>query len=224
MRVRVIFLSICLAFAVTCAWADTIHLKNGRSIVVDHVRENGNRYEYEIGEDSYAIPKTSVDRIDAGGVPTHSSGASNAADLPDFVPATSLANEGDLVGKIVREGKVDGDAVAILENKGNPELSATADFIAGKFEFDHGNIPQARQYFESALRFQPDSATILIYYSALLVRTGNATQALTYAERATKSAPTSAEIRRQHCSRCSIRNRTIHSATTISALLSISRT
>ena len=193
MRVRVIFLSIYLAFVVTGALADTIHLKNGRSIVVDHVRENGNRYEYEIGEDSYAIPKTSVDRIDASGVPTHSSGASNAPDLPDFVPATSLANEGDLVGKIVREGKVDGDAVAILENKGNPELSATADFIAGKFEFDHGNIPQARQYFEGALRFQPNSATILIYYSALLVRTGNATQALTYAERATKSAPTSAD-------------------------------
>ena len=158
---------------------------------MDHVRENGNRYEYEIGEDSYAIPKASVDKIDAGGVPTHSSAASHAADLPDFVPATSLANEGDLVGKIVHEGKVDADAVAVLENKGNPELSATADFIAGKFEFDHGNISQARQYFESALRFQPGSATILIYYSALLVRTGNASQALTYAERATKSAPTS---------------------------------
>jgi tetratricopeptide (TPR) repeat protein len=191
MRVRVIFSLICFASVVHSAWADTIHLKNGRSIVVDHVRENGNRYEYEIGEDSYAIPKTSVDRIDAGGVPTRSSGASNPADLPEFVPATTLANEGDLVGKIVREGKVDADAVAILENKGNAELSATADFIAGKFEFDHGNIPQARQYFESALRFQPNSATILVYYSALLVRTGNATQALTYAERATKSSPMS---------------------------------
>ena len=34
------------------AWADIIHLKNGRTIAADSVRENGNRYEYEIGEDN----------------------------------------------------------------------------------------------------------------------------------------------------------------------------
>ena len=89
-----------------------------------------------------------------------------SADLPTFTPANSLANEGDLVGKIVKEGKVDEDALAALKAKGNAELSATADFIAGKFEFDHGNIAQSRPYFESALRFQPDNSTILIYYSA----------------------------------------------------------
>jgi len=27
-------------------------------------------------------------------------------------------------------------------------------------------------YFESALRFQPENSTVLVYYSALLVRTG----------------------------------------------------
>jgi tetratricopeptide (TPR) repeat protein len=72
-------------------------------------------------------------------------------------------------------------------------LSATADFIAGKFEFEHGNIAQSRQYFESALRFQPDNSTILIYYAALLVRTGNAAQALSYAQRAVRAAPNSAD-------------------------------
>jgi predicted Zn-dependent protease len=70
-------------------------------------------------------------------------------------------------------------------------LSATADFIAGKFEFDHGNIAQARQYFENALRYQADNSTILIYYAAVLVRTGNASQAVTYAQRAVRSAPES---------------------------------
>ena len=170
--------------------ADTIHLKNGRTIVADRVRENGNRYEYEIGEDTYAIPKASVDRIEAGGMPTHSAGGgSKVADLPSFTPADSLANEGDLVAKIIKDGKVSPEALAALEGKGNAELSATADFIAGKLEFDHGNIAQAKQYFESALRFQPDNSTILIYYSAVLVRTGNASQALAYAQRAVRSAP-----------------------------------
>ena len=185
-------LALAWSLAITGAAADTIHLKNGRTIVADTVRENGNHYEYDIGDDSYAIPKSSVDHVDAGGMPAHSaSGSAKVGDLPAFTPADSLANEGDLVTKIVKEGKVNPEVLAGLEAKGNPELSATADFIAGKFEFEHGNIAQAHQYFESALRFQPDNSTILIYYSALLVRTGNAAQALPYAERAVKSAPSS---------------------------------
>lgn len=189
---RVTFLLIGLVLLGADAGADTIHLKNGRTIIADNVRENGSRYQYEIGEDTYAIPKSSVDRIEAGGVPAQASGgATKVRDMPAFTPADSLANEGDLVGKIVREGKVDVDALSSLESKGNSELSATADFIAGKFEFDRGNIAQARRYFDNALRFQPDNSTILIYYAAALIRTGNPTQALGYAQRAASAAPNS---------------------------------
>ncbi len=192
MRLRVTILFISALFALPGSRADTIHLKNGRAILADHVRENGNHYEYDIGDDSYAIPKSVVDHIDAGGMPVHSSsGAAKVADLPAFTPADSLANEGDLVARIIKEGKVNADVLSGLESKGNAELSATADFIAGKFEFEHGNIAQSRQYFESALRFQPDNSTILVYYAALLVRTGNAAQALPYAQRAVRSAPNS---------------------------------
>ena len=181
-----------IASACAGARADTIHLKNGRTIVADHVRENGIHYEYDIGDDSYAIPKSAVDHVDAGGMPDRAlSGAAKAADLPTFTPADSLSNEGDLVARIIKEGKVNPDVLASLESKGNAELSATADFIAGKFEFEHGNVAQARQYFESALRFQPDNSTILVYYAALLVRTGNAAQALPYAQRAAQTAPSS---------------------------------
>ena len=192
MRLRVTILFIGL-LATAAAWADTIHLKNGRTIVADHVRENGNHYEYDVGDDSYAIPKSLVDRVDAGGMPVHSasSTAAKVVDLPTFTPADSLANEGDLIGKIIKEGKVDPDVLTGMEGKKNPELSATANFIAGKFEFEHGNIAQARSYFEAALRFQPENSTILIYYAALLVRTGSAAQALPYAQRAVHSAPNS---------------------------------
>jgi len=191
MRLRVTFLLLCLAPAYTRAHADTIHLKNGRTIVADKVRENGTRYEYEIGDDTYAIPKSSVDRVEAGGLPTHSAGGAKTADLPTFSPPDSLANEGDIVGKIIQEGKVNQDVLSGLEAKGNAELSATADFIAGKFEFERGNIKQSQQYFENALRFQPENSTILIYYAAVLVRTGNASSALPYAQRAVRAAPSS---------------------------------
>lgn len=192
MRLPVIILCVSLAIASIEAAADTIHLKNGRTIVADHVRENGNRYEYEIGEDSYAIPKASVDHVDAGGIPAHNSAAA-AEDISSFGAANSLAHEGDLVAKVVKDGRIDEDALAGLENRGNADLAATADFIAGKFEFEHGDIARAREYFENALRFQPDNSTILIYYAALLTRTGNASRALPYAERAVRSASTSAD-------------------------------
>jgi tetratricopeptide (TPR) repeat protein len=178
----------------SAVWADTIHLKNGRTIFADHVRENGNRYEYEVGDDTYAIPKSSVEKIEAGGMPAmaaSSGGNKTAAELPAFVPVDNLANEGDLLKTIVKDGKVDSEALAKLEGKGNAELSATADFIAGKFEFDHGNVAEARHYFESALRFQPENSTVLVYYSALLVRTGNPSQALSYAQRAVSASPNS---------------------------------
>ena len=193
MRPRVIFLLLLLAQAGPSLWADTIHLKNGRIIVADRVRDNGNRLEYEIGDDSYAIPKAAVDHIESGGLPAGNSATQKLGDVPTFASADSLANEGDLIAKIVRAGKVDQDALTTLEAKGNPVLTSTAYFIAGKFEFEHGNVAQARQYFETALRFQPDSSTVLTYYAAVLARTGDANQALPYAEHAVRANPNSAD-------------------------------
>ena len=59
-----------MLLAALSAPADVIHLKNGRTIWADQVREDKDkdRIEYDVGEDTYAIPKSSVDRIDAGGV------------------------------------------------------------------------------------------------------------------------------------------------------------
>ncbi|MGB9285209.1 MAG: hypothetical protein WCB59_14450, partial [Candidatus Sulfotelmatobacter sp.] len=138
----------------SAASADTIYLKNGRTILADHVQEKGSHYEYEVGDDSYAIPKSSVERVEAGGMPASvaSGVAKSVGELPAFVPADSLASQGDLPKTIVKDGKVDPDALAKLEEKGNAELSATAEFIAGKFEFEHGNVDSARHYFDTALR------------------------------------------------------------------------
>jgi tetratricopeptide (TPR) repeat protein len=183
-----IFLTVC---APLYALGDTIHLKNGRTILADHVSENGSHYQYEIGDDSYAIPKSLVEKVEVGGMAASSGAGSNQSDLPAFTPADSLAVAADLPQTVIKDGKVDEDALSKLESKGSAELSATADFIAGKFEFDHGDLDRARRYFDSGLRFQPENSTILIYYAAALVRTGSASQALTYARRAVNAAPNS---------------------------------
>lgn len=171
--------------------ADVIHLKNGRTIWADQVRQSKDRVEYDVGDDTYAIPKSSVERVDAGGMaPAHAQ--AGAADVPEFAPpAPTFSHEAEVATKVVRSGKVDTDALASLERDGNPEILATAYFLAGKNETDRGNFPQAKRYFESALHYQPDNSTLLVYYSACLMRTGNAAEALSYAERAVRAAPDS---------------------------------
>jgi Flp pilus assembly protein TadD len=189
-----------VALAALCAPGEVIHLKNGRTIWADQVRENGTRVEYDIGDNSYAILKSSVDHIEAGGVPpiyaSSAGGGKGSHDGPPVVPAEmlrgdTLKNESGLSEKIIRDGKVDPDALTVLEQQGNAGSTATGYFIAGKLEFDHGNFAQARTYFETALRFDPENPTILNYLAALLVRTGNASEALPYAERAVRAAPDS---------------------------------
>jgi tetratricopeptide (TPR) repeat protein len=195
------FVLILVLLAALPAPADVIHLKNGRTIWADQVREitNKDRIEYVLGEDTYAIPKSSVDHIDTGGaasvragVSAGRSGVEASNNVPDITPtAPSFNHEADVAGKIIRDGKVDPDALASLGQASDPELAATAYFLAGKQESDHGNFPKAKLYYESALRFQPDNATLLIYYTAALMRTGHAAEALSYAQHAVGIAPVS---------------------------------
>ena len=63
--------------AAVYAPADVIHLKNGRTIWADQARESGTRVEYDIGDNSYAIPKSAVERIESGGVRVSDSSSSS---------------------------------------------------------------------------------------------------------------------------------------------------
>ncbi|HKS71997.1 MAG TPA: tetratricopeptide repeat protein [Terriglobales bacterium] len=191
MRFPVTFLFI---FAVA-VWspAEVIHLKNGKTIWADHVRENGAHLEYDVGDDSYAILKSSVEKIDAGGVrPDFAAGAATTKEIPDFAPATSLSNEASLAGKVIHEERVDTDALSALE-QGDPRQAAVGYFIAGKYEFERGNFSKAGSYFQLAVRLDPENPGILNYYAAMLVRTGNPDQGLVYAQRAVQLAPDSAD-------------------------------
>ncbi len=180
------------------ASAEVIHLKNGRTIWADHVHENGPHLEYDIGDNSYAIPKSTVDHVEVGGIApaVGSSGTGkDLHDVPAFEPGASLRedlkNISELTDKVIHAGGVDTNALTDLEHEGNTSRTAAAYYIAGKHEFDHQNFSQSRSYFETALRFDPDNPAILNYYAALLVRTGNAAEALPQAEHAARLAPDS---------------------------------
>jgi tetratricopeptide (TPR) repeat protein len=172
--------------------AEVIHLKNGRTIWADSVRKNGAHVEYDLGDSSYAIPTSAVERIESGGVrPEYGSSTEKGAlDVPAFAPADNLASDPGLADKIIRAGKVDTDALAALE-QGDARNAAAGYFLAGKHEFERENFSKARTYLETALRFDSQNPTILNYFAAVLVRTGNAAEALPYAERAVRVAPDS---------------------------------
>jgi hypothetical protein len=178
--------------AAVAAPGDVIRLKNGRTIWADQVRETKDRVEYDVGEDTYAIPKSLVDRIDAGGISPARSSSGASHDVSDFTPpAPTFNHEADVVGKVIHDGKVDTDALDRLEREANPDLAATGYFLAGKHEVDRGNMTQAKRYFDVALRLQPDNSTLLTYYSACLLRTGHAAEGVTYAQRAVRADPDS---------------------------------
>lgn len=189
MRSSVTLLLCGLFFAPLLTVAEVIHLKNGRTIWADQVRQTATHVEYDLGDNTYKIPKSVVDRVEAGGLPPEYSAprARNAADVPAFVPAGSMQTETVLVAKVIHEGRVDPETLSKLSS----QEGAVGHFVAGRHEFEHGNFAKARQYFEAALRFEPDNPTVLNYYASLLVRTGNAGEALPYAQRAVQAAPDS---------------------------------
>ena len=177
-----------LLLTAVCA-ADTIRLKNGRSIVADSVTDNGRSVQYAIGEDTYSISKNLVDRIDTGGVP----GVTHHDEVVVTAPTETIRGEDQIFGKIIRDGRVDIDALAAVEKIGSPELAAAAYFTAGKYEADHGSRNKAREYLEQAQHYMPDSPTILNMYVALLLQMRKAGDALPYAEQAARLAPDNAD-------------------------------
>ena len=174
--------------------ADTIYLKNGRTILADKVTENGPRVYYEVGDDAYAIPTSLVDHIESGGTPPPRP-ASPASPKPADVPnVTATIVGGDAVAlKIIRNGRVDAEALAALEHAGSAEQAAAGFFLAGRHEFERGDRERARFYLDRALSFAPQNDVILVSYAAVLIQLERPADAIPLAERATRAAPNSAE-------------------------------
>ena len=176
--------------AAACVSADTIKLKNGRIIVADQVRENGSRVEYEIGDNTYAISKSSVASISAGGTPVVSAAVVEAPEPPLGEAAERLP---DLSNMIVRDGAVDAEALAAIAHKGDAHRTAAAYYAAGRFEHIRGNLIKASDYMKEAVGLEPGSSLILEHYATLLLATGRGGDALPFAEQAVQVTPKSAD-------------------------------
>jgi tetratricopeptide (TPR) repeat protein len=193
-RTRSILLSCIVSAACALAPAETLYLKNGRTIWAENVRENGNRIEYEVGENTFAIPKSLVDHVDAGGSPPeYSTGGGGSKSTDIAAPSSELRIANDVYALVLHDGKVDTDALAKLEKESTPDNAAAGYFLAGRHEIERGNTTAARGYYESALRLQPENAILLAHYTVLLLRAGATREGLAAAEHAVRVAPESAD-------------------------------
>ena len=175
--------------------ADTIRLKSGRTIVADRVSEKDGRVYYEVGDNSYAIPRSLVETIETSGPPgspepVPAAAAPSAQVTPPQPPRKEAVESAPAV---VRDGRVDTDALSALERAGNPSATAAAFFAAGRYEQGRGNRERARSYLERALHFAPENPELLVQYAGALVQLGRAADAIPFAERATRLATNSAE-------------------------------
>lgn len=169
--------------------------------MADRVRQTATQVEYDVGDNSYAIPSALVDHVESGGVPSVGQGsggqtsehsAAAAAQLSNFNPA-SLQNENDVFTRVIRDHQVDRAALNEIAAGGNPDLSAAAYYVAARNEYEAGRRMEARNDLSRALSYKPDSPAILVSYAAVLVQTGSAGEAVSYAEHATRVAPDSAD-------------------------------
>lgn len=179
----------------------TIYLKNGRKIVADDAVEQRDKVQYTIDGAEYAIPKSLVDHMDDGTAKPPSGETVRPAEEPSAVappaltpaPSAQLPSANRLLASVVRNDKVDDEALAEIERRGSADDTAAAFFAAGQFEFERGNRDRARFYFERATTFEPENDTILSHLAATLIQLGRATEAVPYAEHAARIAPNSAD-------------------------------
>lgn len=168
-----------------------IRLKNGDVIYADQAKEVGNSVTYEVGDNSFTIPKSRVQSIENGPAPAQNSGS--ISDVATPTPEVHLGGEEQLLEKVAHENQVDRGALAAIESRGNASEIAAAYYIAARADYQTGKYNDSRRDLETALRNDPHNPGLLNYYAAVLLRTGNPLDAISKAEKATRLAPDSAD-------------------------------
>jgi tetratricopeptide (TPR) repeat protein len=206
MRRVAIFVCIIL-FVYSAAPADVIHLKNGHTIVADSTRQRADKLEYEIGEDRYAIPISTVDHVESGdgigisgssgltsataGGGQESTGESRHA-MPEasalFQEITAAESEA-MRSRLVRNGQVDREALAAIERTQNPHFIAIAYDLVAAQAYASGDSDTAERYLRLALSLEPQQAAATGHYTALLIGLHRYSEAIAMAEQATRLAP-----------------------------------
>jgi tetratricopeptide (TPR) repeat protein len=182
--------------------ADTIVLKNGRRIVANNVREEGDKVKYETPAGELSLPKSIVDHIEkGGGMPMGDSPAAAAANLAITPPAMAVTSGGtEIESSAVHDDAIDREYIAKLEGAakgGDPRASASAALAhhaAAQFELSRGDMERALADERTALTYSPEEPALLMNVAYLHLRRSEYKQSLDYLERARRVAPDNADV------------------------------
>lgn len=165
------------------AAADTIHLKNGRAILADSVHDDGMHVEYSVGDDTYAIPKSSIDHIDTG-VGSPSSERLNGGAIEASRP---LVDQGQFAE--VPKQEVTAEMLADLAKGGDTRALTAALVAMAEKQQREGRVDEARANMQRAVQLMPDEPAVMAWNTWLLLKTDRTAVAESYAEDAVRKAP-----------------------------------
>jgi tetratricopeptide (TPR) repeat protein len=199
---RALMLCAVMFLGAVVARADTIVLKNGRRIVANNVREEGDKVKYETSAGELSLPKSIVDHIEKGGsVLMGDSAAAAAANLAITPPAMGAISGGtEIESGAVHDGAIDREYIAKLEaaaHAGDQRANAgaaLAHHAAAQFELSRGDMERALADERTALTFSPEEPALLMNVAYLHLRRSEYKQSLDYLERARRVAPDNADV------------------------------
>ena len=207
---RRVFLAV-VAFLVADASlkGDTIVLKNGRRISALSVTQEGDKVSYETPSGTLTLPRSIVDHVERGGVPSvdgrAAEGSANAATLslkpPETADSAALSpNKDEIEKRVIQDSEVDRGYVAQLEEEARSgkalanQNAAMAHHAASQFELAHGEMDLALADERTALTYAPEQPALLMNVAYLYLRRSEYTQSLDYLERARRLAPKDPEV------------------------------
>jgi len=101
-----------------------------------------------------------------------------------------------LIGQVVGSDGVNEPALVAIESRGEPSLTAAAEFVAGRYEHEHNRDEQALRHIQRAVDAAPSNAGLHAWCATLMLNSGQTANALTEAERAAELEPESADAQR----------------------------
>jgi len=191
-----LFAVLCVAGAISgIASADTIYLKNGKTITASHVIQENGQVSYETPAGRLSLPSSIVDRVvHEAAMPESPAGSppDRAADLPIAPPGSlSPATNDEVARGAVRDGSINLGLLAQLESEASANPSATviarvvaAEGAAAQFEISVGDFAQAEAHYNAGLRFAPDDLGLLLATAYLHLRRSEYSAALDLLNRA----------------------------------------
>lgn len=182
----------------SCATADTIVLKNGRSIEADHVTEDAAHVTYQTAAGELSIPRSIVARIDRNNFGFSSASHGAASAMVSATPVEPVPGYEDVERLAVHDQAVDSAYLARLESDARSGTAvsiarvAAAHHAAAQFLLGRGDMDAAISHYRHALNFAPDNLGLLLNLAVLDMRENQFTAALDPLEHARRVAPDSA--------------------------------